>query len=53
VAVDWSAAGEGEAGPPVSDRQSADGAAAMLEAVGFTVERARERPETFVLVASR
>ena len=53
VAVDWSAAGEGEAGPPISDRQSADGAAAMLEAAGFSIDHARERPETFVLVASR
>ncbi|MFB6227062.1 MAG: class I SAM-dependent methyltransferase [Halobacteriales archaeon] len=53
VAVDWSAAGEGEAGPPVSDRQSADGAASMLETAGFTVERSRERLETFVLVATR
>jgi ubiquinone/menaquinone biosynthesis C-methylase UbiE len=53
VAVDWSAAGEGKAGPPVGDRRSADGAAGMLEATGFTVEHARERPETFTLLATR
>jgi ubiquinone/menaquinone biosynthesis C-methylase UbiE len=51
--VDWSAAGEGEAGPPTGDRRTADGAAGMLEAAGFTVERASERPETFALVATR
>jgi len=53
AAVDWSAAGVGEAGPPVGDRQSAASAADMLEAAGFTVERAGERPETFALVATR
>jgi ubiquinone/menaquinone biosynthesis C-methylase UbiE len=51
--VDWSAAGGGNAGPPVSDRQSAESAAAMLETAGFTVESASERPETFALVATR
>jgi ubiquinone/menaquinone biosynthesis C-methylase UbiE len=53
AAVDWSAAGEGDSGPPVSERQSADSAASMLEDAGFSVERARERPETFALVATR
>jgi ubiquinone/menaquinone biosynthesis C-methylase UbiE len=51
--VDWSAAGEGETGPPVGDRQSAGSAAAMLETAGFSIERAEERPETFALVATR
>jgi len=51
--VDWSSEGEGEAGPPVGDRQSAESAAAMLDAAGFTIEHATERPETFALVATR
>ena len=51
VAVDWSSEGEAEAGPPIDDRQSAESAAAMLDAAGFSVGRARERPETFVVVA--
>jgi ubiquinone/menaquinone biosynthesis C-methylase UbiE len=51
--VDWSAEGEGEAGPPVSDRKSAESAAAVLEAAGFAIERVEERPETFALVATR
>jgi ubiquinone/menaquinone biosynthesis C-methylase UbiE len=51
--VDWSAAGEGGAGPPVSDRQSAESATTMLEDAGFSVKRAGERPETFALVATR
>ena len=51
--VDWSAAGEGGAGPPVSDRQSVESATAMLEDAGFSIERAEERPETFALVATR
>ena len=51
--VDWSSEGEGEAGPPVGDRQSAESAAAMLDAAGFTIEHATERPETFALVTTR
>jgi ubiquinone/menaquinone biosynthesis C-methylase UbiE len=49
--VDWSAAGEGESGPPLGERKTSREAASMLDAAGFAVERARERPETFVLVA--
>lgn len=51
VSVDWSAAGEGEAGPSKDDLQSAASASALVEKAGFAVERAEERPETFVLVA--
>lgn len=51
--VDWSAEGEGDAGPPVGDRQSAESAAGMLDAAGFVIEHAEERPETFALVATR
>lgn len=51
VNVDWSAEGEGVEGPPMAERQSADSASALVRAAGFEVERAEERPETFVLVA--
>ena len=52
ASVDWSAAGEGEAGPPKDDLQTAASAAALVEDAGLVVERAEERPETFVLVAA-
>lgn len=51
--VDWSAEGENEAGPPMEGRRSAASAASMLETAGFSVDHARERPETFALVATR
>ncbi len=51
VSVDWSAAGEGADGPPRDERQSAASAAGLVREAGFAVERAEERPETFVLVA--
>lgn len=51
VSVDWSAVGEGAAGPPKDDLQSATSAAALVEDAGLVVDRAEERPETFVLVA--
>lgn len=51
VSVDWSAVGEGEAGPPKDDLQSAESATTLVEDAGLVVERAEERPETFVLVA--
>jgi ubiquinone/menaquinone biosynthesis C-methylase UbiE len=50
--VDWSAEGAGEDGPSMADRQSADSAAALVRDAGFAMERAEERPETFVLVAT-
>lgn len=49
--VDWSAEGAGEDGPGMADRQSAASAAALVREAGFAVERAEERPETFVLLA--
>ncbi|WP_254768177.1 class I SAM-dependent methyltransferase [Salinilacihabitans rarus] len=52
VTVDWSAAGDDEAGPPVEERFSAAEAVADLEAAGFEVEEARERPATFAVVAT-
>ena len=51
VAVDWSARGAGETGPPRDHRHDAATAADLLEAAGLTVETARERPESFVLAA--
>jgi ubiquinone/menaquinone biosynthesis C-methylase UbiE len=53
VTVDWSADGRGEDGPSVDERFSLDDAVSQLEAAGFTVEAARNRPETFALVATR
>jgi ubiquinone/menaquinone biosynthesis C-methylase UbiE len=53
AAVDWSAEGEDDAGPPVDDRRSAASAASMLETAGFTIDHAEERPETFALVATK
>jgi len=51
VVVDWSAAGQGEAGPPVDERYSASDACEALSAAGFDVVREDSRPETFVVVA--
>ncbi|TYL36666.1 SAM-dependent methyltransferase [Natronococcus pandeyae] len=51
--VDWSADGAGEDGPPVDERFSLEDAVAQLEAAGFTIEAARDRPETFAIVAVR
>ncbi|ELY53747.1 class I SAM-dependent methyltransferase [Natronococcus jeotgali] len=53
VAVDWSADGTGEDGPDLGERYSLEEAVAQLEAGGFTIESARDRPETFALVAVR
>ncbi|WP_408960072.1 class I SAM-dependent methyltransferase [Natrinema sp. 74] len=53
VTVDWSADGEGDDGPPVEERFSLADATAGLEAAGFEIERARERPETIAIVATR
>lgn len=51
VAVDWSAAGEGEAGPPKGELHDLESAVALVEDAGFGVEVGRERPETFALAA--
>ncbi len=53
VTIDWSADGDGEAGPPVEERFSLADATAGLEAAGFEIERACERPETIAIVAVR
>ncbi|MFB6173288.1 MAG: class I SAM-dependent methyltransferase [Halobacteriales archaeon] len=52
VTADWSAAGEGAAGPPLAERRDAAAAADLLAGAGFRVERASERPETFLVVAA-
>lgn len=51
--VDWSGAGEGETGPPVTERHDAETAAEMLEDAGFTVDYADERVETLAVLAER
>ena len=51
VSVDWSADGEGAGGPPLGERHDVDSARELVEEAGFEVGLARERPETFVLVA--
>lgn len=51
VIVDWSAEGEGEAGPPRDERLSATELRESLTTAGFSVERADERGETLLLAA--
>jgi ubiquinone/menaquinone biosynthesis C-methylase UbiE len=51
--VDWSAEGLGETGPPTSERFAVSDAVAAVEDAGFSVDRAEERRETFVLAATR
>jgi len=51
VVADWTSEGDGEAGPSVDERYSADEAVAALEGVGFETVHTEERTETFVTVA--
>jgi len=51
VVFDWSADGDGEAGPPTDERFGVDDAVAALEEGGFEVVQATTRTETFALVA--
>ena len=51
VVFDWSADGDGEAGPPTDERFGVDDAAVVLETAGFDIVRADTRTETFTLVA--
>lgn len=53
VVVDWSREGRGEAGPPLDQRFDAARARAFFADAGFDVQFARERSETFRLVAVR
>jgi len=50
--ADWTAAGAGERGPPLDERFDADATANAFEQAGFSVERAQDRRETFVLSAT-
>jgi len=52
VVVDWTSAGAGEEGPPLGERFDADGATERLAAAEFDVVERRERPETFLVVAT-
>jgi ubiquinone/menaquinone biosynthesis C-methylase UbiE len=51
VVADWSAAGTGEDGPSTAERYDLATASDQLRDAGFSIERAAERPETFLLVA--
>jgi len=53
VVVDWSREGRGEAGPSLEERFDADRAREFFADAGFDVRLARERSETFRLVARR
>lgn len=53
VTFDWSANGDGIAGPPLDERFALGDAVSHFSDAGFTIEEARERPETFVCVARR
>jgi len=53
VAVDWSREGRGEAGPPLGERFDAARAREFFADAGFEVRLARERSETFRVVATR
>jgi ubiquinone/menaquinone biosynthesis C-methylase UbiE len=51
--ADWSAAGDGRKGPPLDERYDAEGATSLLQDAGFTVRRASDRRETWVVAATR
>ena len=48
VTVDWSANGQGAAGPPLDERHELGHPVAALQRAGFTVDHAVSRTETFV-----
>ena len=53
VFVDWSADGHGEAGPPLDERHHLSTVTQALEDAGFSVNRAVDRSETFLVSATR
>lgn len=53
VTVDWSADGSGDSGPPLDERFDLADAIGQFEDAEFDVEIARDRPETFAVVARR
>ena len=52
VAVDWTAEGEGESGPPLNERYSLSEAVEHHRTAGFSVAVAESRVETFRIVAT-
>ena len=52
VVADWAASGQGDHGPPVDERFSAEAAADALRESGFRVEFEGVRPETFLVTAT-
>lgn len=52
VVVDWSARGDGEMGAPMEARYALEDAVSALADAGFRVERAADRAETFLCVAT-
>ncbi|MXR52116.1 methyltransferase domain-containing protein [Halovenus sp. WSH3] len=53
VIVDWTASGDGESGPPLSERYDLDQARTLLSEAGFEIEVAATRSETFALVGHK
>lgn len=53
VVADWTANGNGESGPPVTERYDCDEAVRLLRDAGFEIARADERPETLFIIAER
>lgn len=53
VTVDWTADGDGDAGPPTDERYRLGDAVSAFAAAGFRTVRAETRRETFVHVARR
>lgn len=51
VIADWTADGEGAAGPPVTERFSTSEAVESITDHGFEIVSASPRPETFLVVA--
>jgi ubiquinone/menaquinone biosynthesis C-methylase UbiE len=51
VIADWSADGDGDAGPPMDERYAARNAVEALREAGFEIHRETTRRETFLLVA--
>jgi ubiquinone/menaquinone biosynthesis C-methylase UbiE len=52
VVVDWTAAGSGDDGPPVEERFDRAEAVERFTAADMDVVESRERPETFLVVAT-
>jgi ubiquinone/menaquinone biosynthesis C-methylase UbiE len=50
--ADWTATGEGAAGPPRSERFTVEDAVRDLRAAGFEIVRSADRRETFVVAAT-